>query len=154
VRNQDLKLSLSVAEKTGIIALLLALLLFPLNRTLAAGPLLVFLLLCLGAPFFPRFGFYLPIISRGRPKTETIALTFDDGPSPASTPVILRLLARHHLQATFFVVGEKAAKEPELIAAILAQGHTIGNHSLRHGYFLTLRSPSALQADIHATQET
>ncbi len=99
------KTPFSLGEKIGVLALLLALLLFFVTPALAALPLVVFLILCFGAPFFPGFGFYLPVISRGRAGVKEIALTFDDGPSPLSTPVLLNLLARHSLRATFFVVG-------------------------------------------------
>ena len=143
----------SVAGKAGVVALLSALLVFFVNPTLAVVPLVLFLLLCMGAPFFPGFGFFLPVISRAHPEERHVALTFDDGPSPLSTPILLELLSRHGLKATFFVVGEKAADHPELIAAILAGGHTIGNHSLRHDPFLMLRTPGTLEKDIHATQE-
>lgn len=148
-----LKISFSLAEKTGIIALLAAFLLSFVSPFLAAIPLSLFLLLCLGAAFFPGFGFYLPVISRGQAGIDGISLTFDDGPSPSSTPILLDLLARHKLQATFFVVGEKAAKYPELITNIISQGHTIGNHSWNHDYFLMLRSQKTLLEDIHNTQE-
>ena len=144
---------LSPAEKTGVIALLLALLLSSLGLIPALFPLLFFLLACLIAPFFPGYGFFLPIISRGNPENNQVALTFDDGPSPLSTPILLDLLARHKLPATFFVVGQLAVKYPDLITAILAQGHTIGNHSLRHDPLLMLRTSKTLQEDIHATQE-
>jgi len=66
---------------------------------------------------------------------------------------VLDLLARHNLQATFFVVGEKALKYPQLIKAILDQGHTIGNHSWNHDYFLMLRNQKTLENDIRHTQE-
>jgi peptidoglycan-N-acetylglucosamine deacetylase len=150
--NQEEK-SLSPAEKSGISALALALGLFLIQPVLAPIPLFIFLLFCLAAPFFPGSTFFLPVISRARAKTDGIALTFDDGPSPASTPILLDLLAQYDLPATFFVVGEKAAKHPGLITAILEGGHTIGNHSLRHDYFLMLRPPKTLEADIRDTQE-
>ncbi len=143
----------SPAEITGVIALSLALLLSVLSPILALFPLSLFLLACLVAPFFPRFGFFLPVISRGSPAGNQVALTFDDGPSPLSTPILLDLLARHNLPATFFVVGRQAAKYPDLITAIMAQGHTIGNHSWRHDPMLMLRTPKTLQEDIHTTQE-
>lgn len=143
----------SPAEISGVAALLLALLLSLFSPTLAMLPLALFLLSCLAAPFLAGYGFFLPVISRGSPEGKQVALTFDDGPWPASTPILLDLLARHNLQATFFVVGRQAEKHPELIAAILAQGHTIGNHSLRHDSLLMLRRPKTLQEDIHATQE-
>ncbi|MFA6498413.1 MAG: polysaccharide deacetylase family protein [Desulfurivibrionaceae bacterium] len=143
----------SLAEKVGAIALLFALLLSFFSSVLAALPLSFFLLLCLAAPFFSGFGFFLPVISRGNPEGRHVALTFDDGPSPLSTPILLDLLARHRLPATFYVVGEKAAEHPELIAAILGQGHSIGNHSLRHDPLLMLRTSKTLRDDIHTTQE-
>jgi peptidoglycan/xylan/chitin deacetylase (PgdA/CDA1 family) len=145
--------SFSVAEKTGVTSLVSAFLLFFVEPFLAAIPLVLFLLLCFVAPFFPRFGFYLPLVSRGKPGMTGISLTFDDGPSPSSTPILLKLLARHKLKATFFVVGEKAARYPELMTKILEQGHTIGNHSWNHDYFLMLRSQKVMQSDIHKTQE-
>ncbi|MCW5208080.1 polysaccharide deacetylase family protein, partial [Desulfobulbus sp. US2] len=55
--------------------------------------------------------------------------------------------------ATFFVVGKKAARHPELIEQILAAGHSIGNHSWDHDYFLMLRSTKRIQQDLHNTQE-
>ncbi|MDO9043609.1 MAG: polysaccharide deacetylase family protein [Desulfocapsaceae bacterium] len=143
----------SPAEISGGGALLLALLLSLFSPILALLPLSLFLLSCLVAPFLAGYGFFLPVISRGHPVNNHVALTFDDGPWPSSTPILLDLLARHQLVATFFVVGRQAAKHPELIAAILAQGHTIGNHSWRHDPFLMLRTPKTLEQDIQMTQE-
>jgi len=142
-----------LAERTGGAALLAALLLFFWYPLAAVVPLALFLLLCCVAPFLPGFGFFLPVISRGLPVGANVALSFDDGPSPESTPVLLDLLARHKLPATFFVVGRQAEQYPELIAAILEQGHTIGNHSLRHDYFLMVRSVDTVHQDLRQTQE-
>jgi peptidoglycan/xylan/chitin deacetylase (PgdA/CDA1 family) len=63
---------------------------------------------------------------------KLLALTFDDGPDPASTPELLDVLARRGMRATFFLVGERAARHPELVARIAAEGHAIGNHSWDH----------------------
>jgi peptidoglycan/xylan/chitin deacetylase (PgdA/CDA1 family) len=144
---------LSPIEKIGLLCLLLAILLFFCDSRLAILPLILFLLLCLAAPFFPQFGFFLPIISRSITGSTGVALTFDDGPSPSSTPLILELLRRYQFKATFFVTGEKAARHPELITDILSQGHSIGNHSWRHDNLLMLRSRKRLEQDIHQTQE-
>lgn len=59
-------------------------------------------------------------------------LTIDDGPDPQDTPPILDLLAAHGARATFFVIGEKAARYPELILAIIAAGHEVGHHTQTH----------------------
>lgn len=61
-----------------------------------------------------------------------VSITFDDGPNPEITPQILEILARHKIKAAFFVVGERAARHPELIARIIEQEHTIGAHSQHH----------------------
>jgi len=64
--------------------------------------------------------------------TDELWLTLDDGPDSADTPILLELLARYHVKAVFFVIGEKAEKYPELIRQIHAEGHTIGNHTWSH----------------------
>lgn len=67
-----------------------------------------------------------------RPAEHTIALTFDDGPDPKWTPLILDLLARYHVRATFFVVGSQVARYPSLTRRIIADGNQIGVHTFTH----------------------
>ncbi|MEU2618544.1 bifunctional polysaccharide deacetylase/glycosyltransferase family 2 protein [Streptomyces sp. NPDC007157] len=67
-----------------------------------------------------------------RPKAGTIALTFDDGPDPVWTPRVLDVLRRHHVHATFFVVGTQVVAHPELVRRIVAEGHQIGIHTFTH----------------------
>jgi peptidoglycan/xylan/chitin deacetylase (PgdA/CDA1 family) len=72
-------------------------------------------------------------VPTGRVKTpRTVALTFDDGPSPTYTPQILRLLRRDHVPATFFVIGELAQRYPNLVRAETRSGMSVGNHSWDH----------------------
>jgi peptidoglycan/xylan/chitin deacetylase (PgdA/CDA1 family) len=59
-------------------------------------------------------------------------LTIDDGPDPADTPRLLELLAARGAHATFFVIGENAARHPELIRAISAAGHEVAHHTHTH----------------------
>lgn len=61
-----------------------------------------------------------------------LALTFDDGPDPVSTPVLLDLLERHGARASFFPIASRAARHPELIARMTAAGHTVGIHCAVH----------------------
>lgn len=63
------------------------------------------------------------------------ALTFDDGPHPVFTPRLLEILKRHDASATFFMVGEKARRHPELVRQVAKAGHAIGNHSWDHSVF-------------------
>lgn len=78
-----------------------------------------------------------PVVSRG-PRTPgddsppRIALTFDDGPTPQSTPAVLDALAQAQAKATFFVIGQNARAHPHLLARIHAEGHLIANHSHTH----------------------
>jgi peptidoglycan/xylan/chitin deacetylase (PgdA/CDA1 family) len=62
----------------------------------------------------------------------TVALTFDDGPSPVYTPQILKILRDNHIKATFFMMGNHAKQHPEIVKQVLAEGHHIENHTLTH----------------------
>lgn len=63
---------------------------------------------------------------------KTVYLTFDDGPVPQHTGFVLDVLKEYGAQATFFCIGENAARHPELIERILASGHSLGNHTYHH----------------------
>lgn len=63
---------------------------------------------------------------------KEIWLTIDDGPDATDTPRILDLLEAHRARATFFLIGERAAKSPELVAEILRRGHQVGHHTQTH----------------------
>ena len=65
-------------------------------------------------------------------KEHAVYLTFDDGPIPESTPFILKILAEHHIHATFFMVGDNVRKHPELYQRIVDGGHQVGNHTFNH----------------------
>ncbi|MCX7992493.1 MAG: polysaccharide deacetylase family protein, partial [Fimbriimonadales bacterium] len=71
-------------------------------------------------------------LMRGDPKRRWIALTFDDGPHPDYTPRIVEILKRYKVHATFFVVGKRAEKHPELIQLLHESGEEIGNHTYDH----------------------
>src|SRR5215467_6119359 len=61
-----------------------------------------------------------------------IALTFDDGPDPESTPRVLDALAERQVRGTFFLVGERAVRAPQTVRAIVASGHEIASHGWSH----------------------
>ena len=69
---------------------------------------------------------------RKNPSEKVIYLTFDDGPVPEVTPLILDLLDEYNLKATFFCVGENVQKHPEVYAEVLRRGHKTGNHTFNH----------------------
>jgi peptidoglycan-N-acetylglucosamine deacetylase len=75
------------------------------------------------------------VMTRGARRRRTLHLTFDDGPHPQHTPELLDVLAAHRARATFFVIGRNAERHPELMRRIVADGHTLGNHSWSHPQF-------------------
>lgn len=76
---------------------------------------------------------------RGRTDQNAVALTFDDGPSP-DTEGILDVLAEHHLNATFFMVGREVESFPGIAQRVFAEGHEVGNHSYSHPLYLFQRA--------------
>jgi len=64
--------------------------------------------------------------------TRSVLLTFDDGPHPEITPIVLERLRTFQARAVFFVVGSRIERARGLLPEILAQGHIIGNHSFEH----------------------
>jgi len=65
-------------------------------------------------------------------RAKELALTFDDGPNPRWTPLLLDTLAEHTVSATFFLIGKYAARQPALVRRIHQAGHLIGNHTWTH----------------------
>jgi peptidoglycan/xylan/chitin deacetylase (PgdA/CDA1 family) len=92
------------------------------------------------------------VVFRGAPGRRRIALTFDDGPSPRWTPIALALLARHGIPATFFIVGSRAVRYPDLVQAVLAAGHQLGNHTWDHLDLVT-HDPVGVQQQLGRTHE-
>ena len=73
-----------------------------------------------------------PVINRGLTCEKVVALTFDDGPHPITTPLLLDTLKTHKVRATFFAVGEKAEEYPELLRRIAKAGHQVACHTYSH----------------------
>ena len=82
--------------------------------------------------FLPRAQGLCDVVTRFKAEGREVWLTIDDGPDPEDTPAILEALAEHGAKATFFMIGNRAAKHPELVEAVLAAGHTIGSHTHTH----------------------
>ncbi len=82
---------------------------------------------------------------------KSVALTFDDGPDPVYTPQILDLLKANKITATFCLVGFRARKHPALVRRIVAEGHTLCNHTWQHRFDLRSKSNAAILKDLQAT---
>jgi peptidoglycan-N-acetylglucosamine deacetylase len=81
--------------------------------------------------------------------SDAVYLTFDDGPDPEWTPRVLDVLDQAQAPATFFAIGERARRSPDLVRQIHAAGHAIGNHtySHRHPWFMSQRAARAQVRD-------
>ena len=92
------------------------------------------------------------IVWRVETSEPWVALTFDDGPAPGHTSVVLDLLARHEARATFFMIGERAEAHPDLVEAVRERGHEIGNHAFADRRTVRL-SGDELLTDLRRTDE-
>jgi peptidoglycan/xylan/chitin deacetylase (PgdA/CDA1 family) len=98
----------------------------------------------------PSAQLFAPSVCRGPGRRRSIALTFDDGPSPA-TPELLDFLARQSVRATFFQCGRNVERHPEIARAALSAGHELGNHTDSHPR-LYLRSPRFIDREFTRAQ--
>ncbi|MGK5737503.1 polysaccharide deacetylase family protein [Micromonospora sp. URMC 103] len=95
----------------------------------------------------------LPAGLRRTTGVRPVALTFDDGPSPAWTPKILDRLRAAHVTATFCLVGSEVRRHPELVRRIVREGHQLCNHSWRHDLDLGRRPVNEIRADLARTNK-
>jgi 1-acyl-sn-glycerol-3-phosphate acyltransferase len=118
------------ALAVGIAAL--ALLPWPWGAACAAAVALAVIGFLAHAIAHPASQYFVPTVHRAATARRVVALTFDDGPDPAVTGRVLDILAAHGARATFFVVGERAARHPDLVRRIRDEGHAIGTHTQHH----------------------
>jgi peptidoglycan/xylan/chitin deacetylase (PgdA/CDA1 family) len=107
------------------------------------------------AGMWPRSQFLGANLFRLPPRSRAeghIALTFDDGPDPDVTPIVLDMLDRYAAKASFFCIGQRMAAHPEIVRDIILRGHSVENHSYRHPSAFACLSPSALKHEIEQTR--
>ena len=96
---------------------------------------------------------YIGRLLKKMPKTKKfVALTFDDGPSKLTTPSILNVLKMYQIKATFFMLGQQADKNSNLVEQVIYAGHEIGNHSYSHPV-LTKQSNALVHYELNKTQQ-
>jgi peptidoglycan-N-acetylglucosamine deacetylase len=140
--------------------LLFFILLFLLNLILLAGypvpPCAYILLVSLYFfisvyfSFFIRSGFYCKAYCIVRTEEKKIALTFDDGPDPVMTPLILDIL-KGRAKASFFVTGRKLEGNEEIIRRMDKEGHIVGNHSWSHSNWFDFYSADKIISELQET---
>jgi len=92
-----------------------------------------------------RQGINTHVIWSGSNKYKNVCLTFDDGPNSIYTPRILKILQDNKVRATFFLIGQKAQKHPELVKQIYESGHELGDHTFSHVQLPKIRSEKIKQ---------
>ncbi|HEY1081001.1 MAG TPA: polysaccharide deacetylase family protein [Prosthecobacter sp.] len=101
------------------------------------------------------FGPHVTHLSAAQANRGEVWITLDDGPDPVTTPQLLDILDRYQAKAGFFLIGQKAAKHPQLVREIASRGHLIGNHSQTHpsSHFWILR-PARMWQEVAGCQQT
>jgi len=115
-------------------------------------------LITLCGSFFIRWNYHLTSLhSNKKIAAQHIAITFDDGPHPEFTPKALELLKKYNAKATFFCIGMKVEKHPEILRRILKEGHLVGNHTYSHsksfGFFNTEKVVSELKKTVQIIKD-
>ncbi len=111
-----------------------------------------YLTICGLGIIYPRSEMFADVIARGPSGRSLVALTFDDGPDPVSTQLILDALGKRGYRATFFLIGRKAEQHPELVRAIVDAGHELGIHGYAHDRMTAWHAPARIAADISKAQ--
>jgi peptidoglycan/xylan/chitin deacetylase (PgdA/CDA1 family) len=128
----------------------------PRRWPLAVGAVVADHAVLAAAGLWPRsrlLGPNLRRLSADRAAAGEVALTFDDGPDPETTPRVLDLLDRHGARASFFCIGLRALAHPGLVAEIVRRGHRVENHTYRHSYRFALLGPWKLAREIDRAQQ-
>jgi peptidoglycan-N-acetylglucosamine deacetylase len=135
---------------TTVVASLVA---FYFHRHALGCGIIVILLLIIGLGVaIPQLRLFGNFICSGNKSKKQIALTFDDGPDPRSTPQLLDLLRDEKISAAFFCIGKHVEKNPELAARILREGHLVENHSFAHSNLINFYSPKRLREELIQAQ--
>ena len=109
--------------------------------------------LVVAAGLLPRCSLLGPNLTRLPDAADEVALTFDDGPDESATPAVLDLLKATGARASFFPVGRRAARLPELVRRTAAEGHTVENHTWGHRAGFSFLSPRAMGEEIDRAQQ-
>jgi peptidoglycan/xylan/chitin deacetylase (PgdA/CDA1 family) len=98
---------------------------------------------------FQLFGDY---VHRVDTDEKVVAMTFDDGPHPKHTPVVLDVLDRHRIKATFFLMGRNVERFGPVARELIRRGHEVGNHSYSHPRLLFM-TPGRVREEVERTDE-
>ena len=97
---------------------------------------------------------YLKSLCKGATKERVMTLTFDDGPDEEMTPKVLDVLKRYNVKATFFLIGAKVDKNPEIARRIVAEGHIVANHTYSHSGLFPLSSGETVMQELQRCNDS
>ena len=97
---------------------------------------------------------YLKSLCKGATKERVMTLTFDDGPDEEMTPKVLDVLKRYNVKATFFLIGTKVDKNPEIARRIVAEGHIVANHTYSHSGLFPLSSGETVMQELQRCNDS
>ncbi len=120
----------------------------PPSLALAVLGVSLYVALLLSGVFVLRLRMFVDAIVKGPSNAKGVALTFDDGPDPEHTRAVLDVLDEAKAKATFFVIGHKAEKHPEIVKEIVARGHEVGVHGYAHDRLFALRGTKRVRRDL------
>lgn len=145
------RIALWVASLGGLALCARSLLIGPVPLEVAYAAFGVYFALVIAGVLVPQLEMFGDVLYRGDASRPEIALTFDDGPHPVTTRKVLEHLARAGVKATFFVIGEKVERHPDVVRDIARAGHAIGAHGYRHDRLYAFKPPAAVVDDIRKT---
>jgi len=151
-RPSPLVLASAGLHAAGALALALA----PRRWPWIAGALVADHVVLTAAGLWPQSQLFGPTLWRlpaAAAHRGEITLTFDDGPDPAVTPLVLDLLDRRGMRASFFAIGRRAAAYPDVAAEIARRGHRVENHTWSHPGTFCCYSAAAQRRQIRQAQE-
>lgn len=97
--------------------------------------------------------FYTKAYCSSNTSEKEIAISFDDGPNAEFSPKIVSVLAEYNVPATFFMIGKNIQGNEDIIRKIDAAGHTIGNHTFSHSFFIDFKSKTGFMYELDATSD-
>ncbi len=104
--------------------------------------------------FSMSWGLFLKAFtSNSKMEDRKVAITFDDGPNPNYTPKVIQLLKDFDAKATFFCIGKHVEEHPNLLEEIVANGHSVGNHSYSHSTLIGFKSTEAWLVELKDTDQ-
>lgn len=116
-------------------------------------PLVIYKALVIYGSAKIQSNFYIKAYSNSNTQDKEIAITFDDGPTKQHTLEILKVLEEFNAPATFFVIGKNISGNENIIKKIDLAGHTIGNHTFSHSFFIDFKSKKGFITELNQTME-